>query len=228
VAPEVRKGQWTEEEDAIILQAHAKIGNKWTEISKRLVGRPANSVKNHWNSTLRKTVQTKKRKRDSDDPKVIFAKRNRQTVEGKTLNEKEQEHEQNSNTTHVYNRDQQSAENVKVLNEDSGDDCEKNTFIDSEEQTSDSKQLESSTSIIDQNPMTDLDCNKVDVQSESDVLSSDGCDSPQTKPGTAKNTSTSPHAGDEDLDMWYEVCVSYILAEQPWSGGYLEEFFSTL
>lgn len=57
LSPEVRKTNWTPEEDKIIIEAHSKIGNKWTNISKLLDGRPANAIKNHWNSTLLKRIQ---------------------------------------------------------------------------------------------------------------------------------------------------------------------------
>lgn len=48
---------WTKEEDEVIISYHKKWGNRWTAISKLLKGRPANAIKNHWNSTLKKIAE---------------------------------------------------------------------------------------------------------------------------------------------------------------------------
>lgn len=59
--PNIKKGWWTPEEEKIIIETHNAFGNCWSKISKQLPGRPANLIKNHYNSTLKRIVAEKKK-----------------------------------------------------------------------------------------------------------------------------------------------------------------------
>lgn len=44
----MKRGVWTADEMRILKESQKELGNKWSEIAKRIPGRSENSVKNRW------------------------------------------------------------------------------------------------------------------------------------------------------------------------------------
>ncbi|XP_022775829.1 transcription factor MYB101 [Durio zibethinus] len=52
--PNLKKGSFSPEEERIIIELHAKLGNKWARMAAQLPGRTDNEIKNYWNTRLKR------------------------------------------------------------------------------------------------------------------------------------------------------------------------------
>nr|AXY87642.1 myb-related protein 308-like protein [Cymbidium sinense] len=54
--PDLKRGNFTEEEDELIIKLHSLLGNKWSLIAARLPGRTDNEIKNYWNTHIKRKL----------------------------------------------------------------------------------------------------------------------------------------------------------------------------
>ncbi|QCD91807.1 myb proto-oncogene protein [Vigna unguiculata] len=54
--PDIKRGKFSDQEEQLIINLHAVLGNKWAAIASHLPGRTDNEIKNLWNTHLRKKL----------------------------------------------------------------------------------------------------------------------------------------------------------------------------
>lgn len=57
--PDLKRGNFTEEEDELIINLHSLLGNKWSLIAARLPGRTDNEIKNYWNTHIKRKLYSR-------------------------------------------------------------------------------------------------------------------------------------------------------------------------
>ncbi|CAI9784041.1 unnamed protein product [Fraxinus pennsylvanica] len=63
--PDVKRGNFTPEEEETVIKLHNSFGNKWSKIASHLPGRTDNEIKNVWNTHLKKRLTRKTEAGDS-------------------------------------------------------------------------------------------------------------------------------------------------------------------
>ncbi|XP_024012018.1 transcription factor MYB33 isoform X2 [Eutrema salsugineum] len=55
--PNLKKGAFSQEEEQLIVELHAKMGNRWARMAAHLPGRTDNEIKNYWNTRIKRRLR---------------------------------------------------------------------------------------------------------------------------------------------------------------------------
>ncbi|CAN6724432.1 unnamed protein product [Malus baccata var. baccata] len=55
--PDLKRGPFSQQEENLIIELHAVLGNRWSQIAAQLPGRTDNEIKNLWNSCIKKKLR---------------------------------------------------------------------------------------------------------------------------------------------------------------------------
>ncbi|WOH16170.1 hypothetical protein DCAR_0935719 [Daucus carota subsp. sativus] len=75
--PDIKRGNFSKEEEETIIELHQKLGNKWAAIAAKLPGRTDNEIKNVWHTHLKKKLKNYDQVKNESNVKMQVESENR-------------------------------------------------------------------------------------------------------------------------------------------------------
>ncbi|KAL8161181.1 hypothetical protein V2J09_012670 [Rumex salicifolius] len=92
--PDLKRGLLSEYEEKMVIDLHAKLGNRWSKIASHLPGRTDNEIKNHWNTHIKKKL--KKLGIDPQTHKPISQQQEKEQEQEQKLQDKDNDDDDNA------------------------------------------------------------------------------------------------------------------------------------
>ncbi|XP_030500911.2 MYB-like transcription factor ODO1 [Cannabis sativa] len=101
--PDLKRGLLTEAEEQLVIDLHARLGNRWSKIASRLPGRTDNEIKNHWNTHIKKKLLKMGIDPVTHEPLIIINKDNDQLNKPSKTTIEPSQHDNNNNNKNPNN-----------------------------------------------------------------------------------------------------------------------------
>ncbi|KAK7265519.1 hypothetical protein RJT34_33139 [Clitoria ternatea] len=109
--PDLKRGLLTQAEEQLVIDLHARLGNRWSKIAARLPGRTDNEIKNHWNTHIKKKLL-----KMGIDPVTHEPLNKQATSQNSSTSPAEHLPQAGNNNNNINNLDEAKETNHEILN----------------------------------------------------------------------------------------------------------------